>query len=137
MSVAIVKKAFEDRNKSDSRLPFYTPNLDKILLKAFNRLSYNCEVSRPLVARFLLNLLHHYTPNTPIKSISISVLKDRFLLLISRQNFNTINDVACVNTSKIPPYFIFEYYFQRSLCFLKLFLYEYYRVISIVKRKCK
>lgn len=82
MVAAIVRKAFEDRDKSGPGLPFYTPILNKFLLKAFNRLSYDCEVSRLLVVRFLLDLLNHYTPNALIKLINVFVLKTKFLLLI-------------------------------------------------------
>lgn len=102
MAVAIVKKAFKDQDKPGFRLLFYTLNLNKFLLKAFNRLSYNCKISRQLVARFLLVLPDHYNSNALIKSINISVLKNKFSLLISGQNFNTTNDVACINGSKIP-----------------------------------
>ena len=109
------------------------PTLDKFLLKAFNRLSYNRGVSGPLVAGFLLDLSDHYTPNAPIILINLFVLKTKFLLLISRQNFNTTNDVARVNGGKVRPYSMFEHYQYRGLCFLQLSLYEYYRVILVVK----
>ena len=65
------------------------------------------------------------------------MLKDKFSLLIFRQNFNTTNDVIRVNDGKISPYFMFKHYFYRDLCFLKLFLYEYYKVVSVVKHKRK
>ena len=84
IAIAIVRKTFEDRDKPGPRPPFYTPNLDKFLLKVFNRLSYNCKVCGSLVVGFLLDLSNHYTPNTSVKSINIFVLKDKFLLLISR-----------------------------------------------------
>ena len=90
-----------------------------------------------MVTGFLLNLPDHHTLDAPIKSINISVFKDKFPLLISGQNFNTTNDIARINSGKILPYFIFEHYSHRGLCFLKLSLYEYYRVISVVKRKRK
>ena len=77
------------------------PTLDKFLLKAFNRLSYNREVSRLLVAGFLLDLPDHYTPNAPIKLINLFVLKTKFPLLISRQNFINTDDIACVNGGKV------------------------------------
>ena len=53
MTVAIVRKIFEDGNKSSPGLSSYTRNLVEFLLKAFNKLSYNCEVNGPLIARFL------------------------------------------------------------------------------------
>ena len=84
MAAAIVKKAFENWDKADPGQPFYTPNLDKFLLKIFNRLSHNCKVSRPLVAGLLLDLSDYYILDTPVKSIDIFVLKDKFPLLIFR-----------------------------------------------------
>lgn len=84
--------------------------LDKFLLKAFNRLSHDCEVSRPLVAGFLLDLLDYYTPNTSDKLINLFILKAKFLLLISRQNFNTNNDITYVNSGKVQSYFMFKHY---------------------------
>lgn len=137
MVVAIVRKAFEDRDKPSPGPPSYTPNLDKFLLKTFNRLSHNYEVSGPLVAGFLSDLLDHYTPDASIKSINFSVLKNKFLLLISKQNFNTTNNIAYVNGGKVPPYSIFKYYFHTGLGFLKLSLYEYYKVVSVVKYEHK
>ena len=137
MAAAIVRKAFEDQDKPGPGPPSYTPNLDRFSLKAFNRLSHDHQVSGPLVAGFLLDLPDHYTPDAPVKSINISVLKDKFPLLISGQNFNTTNDVARVNGGKVPPYSMFEHYSHRGLCFLKLSLYEYYRVVSVVKRERK
>ena len=65
------------------------------------------------------------------------MLKDKFLLLISGQNYNTTNDIKHINSGKVLPYSIFEHYFYRGLYFLKLSLYEYYRVLLVVKHKCK
>ena len=64
--------------------------------------------------RFLLDLLDYYTPNASVKLINISMLKDKFLLLISGQNFNTTNNVARVNRDKVLPYFMFKYYSHKS-----------------------
>ena len=130
MATAIVRKAFEDQNKPGFGPLSYMPTLDKFLLKAFNRLSYNCEVNGLLIAEFLLDLLDYYTLNAPVKSTDFFVLKTKFLLLISGQNFNTTNDVAHVNDGKMQSYSIFEHYQHRGLCFLQLL---YYRVVSIVK----
>ena len=53
MAAAIVRKAFDDRDKPGPGPPSYTPTLDKFSLKAFNRLSHDREVSGPLVVGFL------------------------------------------------------------------------------------
>lgn len=60
MAVAIITKIFEDQIKPGFRPPFYNPNLNKFLLKAFNKLSHDHEVSRALVAGFLLGLPNYY-----------------------------------------------------------------------------
>lgn len=66
------------------------------------------------------------------------MLKAKFPLLISRQNFNTTNNnVICVNGGKIRFYSIFEHYSYTGLYFLQLFLYKYYRVVFVVKREQK
>lgn len=75
--------------------------LNKFLLKVFNRLSHDCKVNRPLIARFLLDLPDYYTPNTPDKLINLFILKAKFPSLISRQTFNTNNDVAYINSGKV------------------------------------
>lgn len=82
MATAIVRKVFKNRDRPGSGPRFYSPNLDKFVLKAFNKLSHNCEVSKPLVVGFLLCLPDHHTLNASVKSINNSVLKDKFLLLI-------------------------------------------------------
>lgn len=84
MATAIGKKTFKDWNKPGPKPLFYMPILDKFLFKAFNRLSHNCKISRPIVIKFLLVLPDHYIFNAFIKSINIFVLKTKFLLLISR-----------------------------------------------------
>lgn len=137
MATAIVRKVFEDQDKPGPGLPFYISNLDKLLLKVFNKLLHNCEVSRLLVARFSLDLPDHYTPDAPVKLINIFVLKEKFLLLISKQNLNTTNDVLHVNGCKVPAYSMFKYYSYGDLWFLKLSLYKYYGVILVIKGERK
>ena len=85
IAVVIVKKTFKDQDKPDLGPPSYIQNLNKFLLKAFNRLSHNREVSGPLVVGFLVNLPDYYTPDVLIKSINIFVLKNKFQLLIFGQ----------------------------------------------------
>lgn len=108
MAIAIIRNVFEDRDKPGSKPSSYTSNQEKFSLKAFNRLLYNCEICGLLVVEFLFDLLDHYTLNALIKSINIFVLKAKFIMLISRQNFNITNNVIYVNNGKIPSYSIFE-----------------------------
>lgn len=69
----IIKKVFEDQDKPRPEKPFYTSTLNKFLVKAFNKLLLDFEVSRLLVARFLLDLLDYYIFDALVKSINISV----------------------------------------------------------------
>lgn len=69
--------------------------------------------------------------------MNISVLKTKFILLISGQNFNTINNIAYVKGGKAQLYFIFEHYHYKTLCFWQLSIYKYEKVISFVKYKQK
>lgn len=85
MTIAIVRKALKDQNKTSSGPPSYMSTLDKFGLKVFNRLFYDCEVSRPLVVGILLDLPDYYTSNASFKSINSSMLKIKFPLLISGQ----------------------------------------------------
>lgn len=87
--------------------------------------------------RFLLGLSDYYMSNTLFKSINISILKTKFLLLISRQNFNITNEIAYINNIKVKLYSIFEYYSCRGLYFFQLFFYKYFRLLLIVNCKCK
>lgn len=137
MVAIIVRKVFEDQDKPGSGPLSYMSTLDKYLLKAFNRLINNYKISRPLVVSFLLNLPDYYTFNSPVKLINIFMLKTKFLLLIFWQNFNIIDNVAHINSNKVQPYSIFEHYYYRSLYFLQLFLYKYYKVVLVVKREQK
>ena len=137
MITAIIKKTFENQNKPGLRLLFYTPILDTFSLKAFNKLLHDYEVSKPLIARFLWDLPNHYTPNALVKLINISMLKTKFPLLISGQNFNILESIAYVNSIKMQSYSIFEHYHHKSLCFMQLSLYKYYRIVLVVKRERK
>lgn len=55
---------------------------DKFVLKIFNQLLYNWEVSEPLVTCFLLSLLNHYFPTMIMKTINIALLKIKFELIL-------------------------------------------------------
>ena len=68
MAAAMVRKIFKDHDKNPtSTSANYIPMLDKFTLKAINWLSYNHEVSGPLVASYLLDLLDHYFPKAIVK----------------------------------------------------------------------
>ncbi len=89
MVAAIVRKAFDDHDNNITTGPSnYTPTLDKFALKAFNRLSHDREISRPLVASYLLNLSDHYSPKAIMKTINIALLQAKFSLILNGQNFN-------------------------------------------------
>lgn len=94
--MARVKKTFED---IDIRfgLDNATSSLDKFALKAFNQLFYDRKVSRSLVDSFLLGLPDHYSPTLVEKTIYIELLKTKFELMPSSQDFNQSDDIVRVN----------------------------------------
>lgn len=103
-------------------MPFYSTNLDKFLLKVFNKFLHNYKVSKLMMTRFLLGLSNLYIPNALIKKINIFILKAKFLLLIFGLYYNTTNDVVYINNRKVRLYLIFRYYSHKDLCFLQVFL---------------
>lgn len=111
MAMTLVRKAFEDHDKNsilDSAN--YTPMLDKFALKAFNQLSYDHEVSGPLVASYLLDLPNHYSSQVIVKSININLLKIKFPIILNGQNFNQSDDIVYVNGDKVRPCSIHKHY---------------------------
>lgn len=87
MATAIVRKTFENIEIRFG-LDNIMPKLDKFVLKAFNQLSHNQKISGLLVASFLLCLPNYYFPTLVIKTINIVLLKIKFKLIFSGQDFN-------------------------------------------------
>lgn len=127
MAPAMVRKAFKDNDKNPT-LTFtnYTPILDKFALKACNQLSHNHEVNGLLVASYLLDLLDHYFLKAIIKSIKINLLKIKFPLIMSNQNFNQSNNIISINNNKVKLCLIYKYYAYCGLTFKKISIYEYF-----------
>lgn len=73
--VIIVKNAL---NNYDKNLTTISSNFiflfDKFTLKTFNQLSYNYEIKKSLIARYLFSLTDHYFLKVIIKSINIILL---------------------------------------------------------------
>lgn len=57
--------------------------LNIFILKLLNQLSHNKKVNRLLITNFLFDLLDHYFLNIIIKIINITLLKTKFLLILS------------------------------------------------------
>lgn len=126
MTTAIVKKAFENYDKNPIPTSAnYTRTLDKFALKAFNKLSHDRKVSRPLVASSLLDLPDHYFSKAIVKSININFLKIKFSLILSSRYFNQSDDIICANGGKVRPYLMYKYYIYCGLTFAKVSIYEY------------
>lgn len=85
----------------------------------------------------MLNLLNHYIFVVLIKLINIFIFKVKFLLLIFEKNFYNINNIIYINSSNMKLYSMYKYYLYKSLYFLQLFLYKYYKVILVIKYKQK
>ncbi|MCJ1345108.1 hypothetical protein MMC31_003313 [Peltigera leucophlebia] len=77
MGTAFVKKAYDDMQSLPVDIITYVAP-DKFALRAFNRLAYNREISGPLVASYLLELLHYYTLSDNVKSINLAIVRQRF-----------------------------------------------------------
>ena len=134
MTAVIVRKAFDDHdNNIMTSSSNYTPILDKFALKAFNQLSYNWEISRPLIASYLLNLSNHYSPKVIVKIINIALLQAKFLLILNSKSFNQSDNIVRIDDTKIRPYLIYEYYMHRGSTFDKISIYKYLQFVFFVK----
>lgn len=75
IATTIVSKVFNDYDNNLMTDPSnYTSLLDKFSLKAFNWLSHDWEISRPLVISYLLNLPNHYSLKVIMTTINIALL---------------------------------------------------------------
>lgn len=99
MAVAIVRKVFEDLNNR-SQTTNNQQRMDKFALKAFNCLSHNWKVGDPLIASFLLGFPNHYSATAPVKTINIAILKIKFQLIVSSQDFNQSDDIVRVDDNQ-------------------------------------
>lgn len=89
MSVAFVKNAYDKSQTTNDTTTTSTivGVLDKFALRAFNRLAYDQEISRSLIANLLLALLKYYTIPYDVNSINIRLLYSRFYkFAINRYN---------------------------------------------------
>lgn len=66
MAIVIRKKRFKKQDKPSPEPLSYILNLNTFFIKVLIRLLYNCEVNRPLIARFLLDLPDYYISTTLI-----------------------------------------------------------------------
>lgn len=134
MAAAMVRKALKDHVKNPTpTFANYIPTLDKFALKAFNWLSHNCEVSGPLVASYLLDLPDHYSLKAIVILININLLKIKFPLILSSQNFNWLDDIIWVNSDKVRLCLLYKHYAHCGLAFEKVSIYEYFWYVFIVK----
>ncbi len=130
-----MKKAFDNHeNNTMTGSSNYTLTLDKFALKAFNRLSHDREISRRLIASYLLNLFDHCFLKVIAKIINIALLQAKFLLILNDKNFNQSDDIVHVDDTKIRPYSMYERYAHRGSAFDWISIYKYLWYISIVKQ---
>lgn len=131
--MAIIRKAFKDFDiKSGTTNTLL--GLDKLALNAFDWLSHNRKVSRPLVASFFLDLPDHYFPTVVMKTINILLLKTKFDLTLSGQYLNQSDNIIRIYDRKVGPYLMYDDYIYRGPTFQKLSIYEYYQCVFFVKR---
>lgn len=114
MAIVIVKKTFkyfDIRSGTTNALM----RREKIVLKAFNQLSYNWEVSRLLVAYFSLVFEDYYFLIAVLKTINLVLLKTKFEYIFCSQNFNQSDNIMHIDGGKVRAYMIYEYYIHRDL----------------------
>ncbi len=135
MVAAIERKGFNNHdNNITTGFSNYTSTLNKFALKAFNWLFHDREISWPLVASYLLNLPHPYSPNVIITMINIALLQAKFLLILNCKSFNQSNNIVNIDGTKIRPCSIYEYYMHCNSLFNRISIYKYLQYDSIVKQ---
>ena len=84
MTIIIIKKMVKNYDKNIIfTFTNYILILNIFILKLLNQLSHNKKVNRLLITNFLFDLLDHYFLNIIIKIINITLLKTKFLLILS------------------------------------------------------
>lgn len=127
MAVLMVRKAFEDHDKNPtSTSANYISKIDKFELKAFNQLSHDRKVVRPLITSYLFDLPEYYFLKAIVKSININLLKIKFPLILNSQNFNQLDNIVCVNSAKVRPSLMYKHYAYCGPAFEKISIYEYF-----------
>lgn len=126
ISVARMRKAFDNH---DTNIMIgssnYTLTFDKYALKAFNQLFHDREISRLLVTSYLLNLPDHYSLKAIIKTINITILQAKLLLILNGKNFNKSDDIVHVDGMKIRPYLMYKHYAHRDSAFDRVNIFKY------------
>ena len=97
-------------------------------------MSYDWEISESLVASYLLNLPDHYYPKAIVKTINITLLQAKFLLILNSQSFNQSDDIFGVDGIKVWSCSIYEHYTYQGSTFNKISIYKYLQFVSIVKQ---
>lgn len=69
-----------------------------------------------------------------MKTINITLLQAKFLLMLNDESFNQSNNTVYINNIKTLPYSIYKYYIYRGFVFDKISIYKYLQIVSIVKQ---
>ena len=134
IAAAIVRKTFDNHdNNITTGSSNYTPTFDKFALKAFNQLFHDRKISGLLVASYLLNLPDYYSPKAIGKTINITLLQAKFLLILNGKSFNQSDNIVRIDGTKIQPCSIYEHYAHRGSAFDRISIYKDWRFFSIVK----
>ena len=142
MSAAFVKTAYDQSQTTNNTTTINTivrvP--DQFALRAFNRLAYDREISRPLVASSLLGLPEHYIMPYDVKSINIGLLCSRFHeFAVDGYNQTRDRDNLVVLWQETnTPSSLLDHYSARRACLQNFCLYDYVWVINrILCKKCQ
>ncbi len=135
MGAVFVKKAYDNMQPSANVSSHVAP--DKFALRAFNRLTYDREISGPLVASYLLGLPDHYTLSDNVKSINLSILRKRFpgFALHIYESRSNVDDFVQLRRQTSAPPTMFDHYHCRGISLQKFCLFVYMRVVNIYPQK--
>ena len=97
-------------------------------------MSHDREISGPLIASYLLNLLDHYSLKAIVKITNIVLLQIKFLLILDGKSFNQSNNIIHVDGIKIRPCSMFKHYAHYGSAFYSINIYKYLQFVSNVKQ---
>ena len=118
------------------REPRQMANKDKFALRAFNRLAHDREISGPLAASTLLQLPEFYTPKGfTLKKISTDLIRGKFPALVFPGVYSVNRTLHRIGKSIKRPTTLFENYQWRGQELEGFSLFDYTKLVSVVKKK--
>ena len=148
LAFAIARKALEERlqrqrlsehpNSADiaSNLSGCLVDQDKFALRAFNCISHDCEIIGLLAASTLLKLPEYYTPKGLIvKRILTDSIRRKFPTIAFPGNSDPFQTQHCISRLAKKPVTLFDNYQSRGSQLKEFLLFDYVKLITVVKDK--